>query len=128
MSSPLADPSPPSGSRRARRGSGHGEVGQGSVEFVALLPLLALLLLALLQGTLAGYAAWSASTAARAGARAAAVGADPAAAVRRSAPIGGATASVERDGDTLRVRLRVPSVLPLSFGTVGGVAHLESQR
>jgi hypothetical protein len=102
--------------------------GQGSVEFVALLPLLVLLVLALLQATLAGYAAWSAGTAARAGVRAAAVGRDPVAAVRRAAPIGGRDARVRREGDTLRVRLRVPSVLPVSFGTVGGSAHMESQR
>jgi hydroxymethylglutaryl-CoA reductase len=103
--------------------------GQASVELVALLPLLALLLLGLLQATLAGYAAWSASTAARAGARAAAVGKDPAVAVRRAAPIGGARATLRRDGDTLHVRLPVPSVLPaVALGTVGGVAHLEAQR
>jgi hydroxymethylglutaryl-CoA reductase len=103
--------------------------GQASVELVALLPLLAILLLGLLQATLAGYAAWSASTAARAGARAAAVGRDPAAAVRRAAPIGGARATLRRDGDTLRVRLPIPSVLPaVALGTVGGVAHLEAQR
>ncbi|WP_036725967.1 TadE/TadG family type IV pilus assembly protein [Patulibacter minatonensis] len=102
--------------------------GQGSVELVALLPLLALLLLALVQATLAGYAAWSAGTAARAGVRAAAVGRDPVVAVRRAAPIGGRDARIRQDGDTLRVRLRVPSVLPVSFGTVGGSAHLESQR
>lgn len=104
------------------------EHGQGSVEFVALLPLLALLALALLQGGLAGYAAWSAGTAARAGARAAAVGRDPGTAVRRSAPIGGAAAVVRRDGDTLHVRLPVPSVLPVRMGSVNAVAHLEAQR
>lgn len=103
--------------------------GQASVEFVALLPLLALLLLALVQATLAGYVAWSAGTAAHAGARAAAVGRDPAAAVRRAAPIGGARATLRRDGDTLHVRLPVPSVLPtVAMGTVAGVARLEAQR
>lgn len=105
-----------------------GDAGQGSVELVALLPVLALLVLALLQATLAGFAAWSAGTAARAGARAAAVGRDPGAAVRRAAPIGGARAVVRREGDTVHVRLPVPSVLPISFGSVGAVAHLEAQR
>lgn len=105
-----------------------GTDGQASVEFVALLPLLALLVLALAQATLAGYAAWSVGTAARAGARAAAVGRDPAAAVRRAAPIGGRNARVRRAGDTLHVRLPVPSVLPMGLGTVGAVAHLEAQR
>jgi hypothetical protein len=114
---------PPTGPSLARA-----VAGQASVEFVALLPLLALLALALLQATLAGYAAWSASTAARAGARAAAVGRDPAVAVRRSAPIGGAGATIRRDGDTLHVRLPIPSVLPVGLGTVGAVAHLEAQR
>jgi hypothetical protein len=105
-----------------------GDVGQGSVEFVALLPLLTLLALALLQAALAGYASWSASTAARAGARAAAVGRDPLPAVRRAAPIGGARATVRRAGDTVRVRLPVPGVLPVGLGTVLGVAHLEAER
>jgi hypothetical protein len=102
--------------------------GQGSVELVALLPLLALLVLGLLQAVLAGYASWSASTAARAGARAAIVGRDPLDAVRRAAPLGGARATVRRDGDTVRVRLPVPGVLPLGLGTVLGVAHLEAER
>lgn len=119
----MSPPRPPRPPRSAR-----GEHGQGSVEFVALLPLLALLALALLQAGLAGFSAWSASTAARAGARAAAVGRDPGAAVRRSAPIGGAAAVVRRDGDTLHVRLPVPSLLPVRLGTVSAVAHLEAQR
>lgn len=102
--------------------------GQASVELVALLPLLALLLLALVQAALAGYVAWSASTAARAGARAVAVGRDPTGPVRAAAPIGGARARIRRDGDTLRVRLPVPSVLPLSLGFVSGAARLEAQR
>lgn len=119
----MSPPRPPRPPRSAR-----GEHGQGSVELVALLPLLALLALALLQAGLAGFSAWSASTAARAGARAAAVGRDPGAAVRRSAPIGGAAAVVRRDGDTLHVRLPVPSLLPVRLGTVSAVAHLEAQR
>jgi len=87
-----------------------------------------LLILALVQAAFAGYAAWSAGTAARAGARAAAVGGDPVAAVRRAAPIGGRRATVRRSGDTVRVRLPVPRILPWSLGTVGGSAHLEAQR
>jgi hypothetical protein len=102
--------------------------GQATVELVALLPLLALLILALVQAVLAGDAAWSAVTAARAGARAAAVGRDPAAAVRAAAPIGGAGARIDRDGDTLRVRLPIPSVLPLSLGSVAASARFEAQR
>jgi len=101
--------------------------GQASVELVALLPLLVLLLLGLLQGALAGYAAWSASTAARAGVRAAAVGRDPAPAVRRAAPIGGRTARVERRADEVVVRLRVPRVLPVDLGRVAGRARMEPQ-
>jgi hypothetical protein len=104
------------------------DAGQGSVELVALLPILALLALALLQASAAGYAAWSASTAARAGARAAAVGRDPAPSVRRAAPIGGDEATIRRDGDTLHVRLPVPRILPVSFGSVDGVARMEAQR
>lgn len=118
--------SPPGSASPPR--SARAEDGQGSVEFVALLPLLALLAMALLQAGLAGFSAWSASTAARAGARAAAVGRDPGAAVRRAAPIGGAAAVVRRDGDTLHVRLPVPSVLPVRIGSVSAVAHLQAQR
>lgn len=119
--------SPPAPAIPSRTSPGD-EAGQGSVEFVALLPLLALLALALLQAALAGYAAWSAGTAARAGARAAAVGRDPGPAVRRSAPIGGAAATIRRDGDTLHVRLPVPAVLPFRLGTVDAVARLDAQR
>jgi hypothetical protein len=85
------------------------DAGQGSVELVALLPVLALLALALLQASAAGYAAWSASTAARAGARAAAVGRDPAPAVGRAAPHGGAEGKLDAK----------PCLTPTSRGRVG---------
>lgn len=104
------------------------ERGQASVELVALLPLLVLILLALVQACLAGYAAWSATTAARAGARAHAVGADVGRAVRRAAPIGGASARITRDQDVITVRVRVPSVLPVAVGTIAGAARFEGQR
>lgn len=104
------------------------ERGQSSVELVALLPILAVLLLGLIQASLAGFAAWSVATAARAGARAVAVGKDPRPAVRGAAPIGGAGARIERRGDTLRVHLPIPAVLPVSLGFVSSDARFEAQR
>jgi hypothetical protein len=56
--------------------------GQATVEFVAVLPLLAVVLAALWQLALIGYAEWGVGAAARAAARADAVGADPVAAAR----------------------------------------------
>src|SRR5881275_2170782 len=66
----------------------HSESGQASVEFVALLPLVAVIGFALWQAMVAGEAALLAGSSARAAARAGAVGADPRAAAcawRRSA-------------------------------------------
>jgi len=92
--------------------------GQATVEIIALVP--ALLLLALLAWQVAAAAhAWQlAGSAARAGARAEAVGAPAQDAARAALPAGhGRGAHVQRArtpaGQTrLRVRLRVPSVLP----------------
>ena len=95
---------------------GH-ERGQASVELVALLPLLAALLLATWQGVVAGQAWWLAAAAARAGARAVAVGADPAAAARRELP----------RGVRERVRVRVARgevVVRLPIGGVAGLGRL----
>lgn len=129
------------GSVRARAG----ERGQAAVEFVALLPVLALTALALGQAAIAGWAAWSASGAARVAARAHALGDDPARAARRVLPaMLGSRARVRvverRPGradavstgretvDQTTVRLRIPTVVPgLRLGTVVGSARLPSQ-
>ncbi|MBO9532227.1 MAG: hypothetical protein J7513_04540 [Solirubrobacteraceae bacterium] len=113
---------------------GRGERGQATVEFVALLPILALVALAVGQAAVAGWTVWSASGAARVAARAQALGQDPAVAVRRVLPamlerharvsVG---ASAAGEGRT-SVRLGVPSVVPgLRFGTVRGAAELPDQ-
>lgn len=111
-----------------------GEAGQATLEFVALLPVLVLATLAMGQGAVAGYTQWSAAGAARAGARAQALGGDPAATVRKVLPAMllrghrvAAAASGARSG-TVTVRLRVPSVVPgLRFGRVDAGAELPSQ-
>src|SRR4051812_21205726 len=89
--------------------------GQATVEFAALLPLIAVGLLACWQLVLVGHAAWSAHAAARAAARAHAVGGDELRAARASLPGAlGERVRVGEAGDDGRVpvRVRVPSVLP----------------
>jgi Flp pilus assembly protein TadG len=104
--------------------------GQATVEFVAVLPLVAAVLAALWQLALVGYAEWGASAAARAAARADAVGADPAQAAR--AHLG---TSLERgvrvhsvDAGEVRVAVRIP-VLPglPSLGHAHATGHFEPQ-
>jgi hypothetical protein len=105
--------------------------GQATVEFVALLPLIAVIGFTLWQAMVAGQAAWLAGSSARAAARAAAVGGDPRAAavallpgpLRRGV-------RVERRGDgTIRVRVGVPSVVGGGrVGTFSSTAHFEVQR
>src|SRR5437762_2810535 len=74
-----------------------GERGQATVEFAALLPLIAVGLLACWQLVLVGQAAWSAHAAARSAARAQAVGADALVAARAAAEAG--AAAILQDGD-----------------------------
>jgi hypothetical protein len=85
---------------------------QASVEFVALLPALAVCLILAGQAVAAGWALWSAGVAARAGARAAHVGADPEAAARRALPGPLRGGAVIRSGGGVRVRVRVPALVP----------------
>ena len=99
--------------------------GQASVEFVALLPLMAVALAARAKVCVAGHAAWAASQAASSAARASAVGADPQAAARRALPphLEDGLRVSSRDG-TVRVRLRAPSLLPaLDLGDVTAEAR-----
>ena len=104
--------------------------GQASVEFVALLPLLALVLAAAWQFVLAGDALWHARVAARAAARAQAVGADPRAAARAHLPgrFEHALRVRAAAGGDVRVSIRVPAVLgTLDLGRVAATAHFEPQ-
>jgi hypothetical protein len=104
--------------------------GQASAEFVALLPLLALLLAGAFQFVLAGEALWHARVAARAAARAQAVGTDPRTAARAHLP-----ARLEHslrvrasDNGDVHVSIHVPTVLgALDLGRVSATAHFERQ-
>ena|SRR4051812_42969974 len=90
-----------------------GQRGQASVELVAVLPLLFLLAALAWQAALAGQAIWLTGAAARSAARAAAVGADPARAARRSVPPALSRlvhVRAVRDG-AVEVALGVPSVV-----------------
>jgi hypothetical protein len=82
------------------------------VELVAVLPFLLLAVVAAAQIALAGHALWSAGLAARAGARAAAVGGDPAAAARAALPPALRRDAKVEDGDGVAVRVEVPRLVP----------------
>jgi Flp pilus assembly protein TadG len=104
--------------------------GQATVEFVAVLPLVAALLAALWQLALVGYAEWAASAAARAAARADAVGADPAGAARahlaRSLESGLRVRSLSRGA--VRVAVRIPTLPGLpGLGHARATGHFEPQ-
>src|SRR5262245_28594607 len=86
--------------------------GQASVEFVAVLPALAVSLILTAQAVAAGWALWSAGVAARAGARAEQVGGDPRDAARRALPSSLRQGAVIRSEDGVRVRVAVPALLP----------------
>jgi pilus assembly protein CpaE len=105
--------------------------GQATVEFMGLLPVLALVALLGWQAVVAGQATWLAGTAAREAARARALGQDPAAAARRALPPGLRRGlRVTRDGDDgVRVRVAVPVVagVGVRLGSVGARARMEPQ-
>jgi uncharacterized protein (UPF0333 family) len=103
--------------------------GQASVELVALLPLIALVTLIGWQLVVAGQAVWLSASAARSAARAAALGADPAAAARRALPTGlRAGVRVRREHDGVRVWLAVPAVVHgVRLGSIAGRASFPSQ-
>ena len=88
--------------------------GQASVEFVAALPALAISLILAGQAVAAGWALWSAGNAARAGARVERVGSDAGAeaAARRALPDPLRDEAAIHAGDGVRVRVRVPALLP----------------
>ena len=105
--------------------------GQASVELVALLPLLAAMLALCWQAVLAGHAAWAVNAAARTAARAAAIGADPAAAARSRLPAAlerGLRVRTPTDGQVV-ISLRIPPVLGgIELGRVSATGHFRSQR
>ncbi|HSD23781.1 MAG TPA: hypothetical protein VLB79_05570 [Solirubrobacterales bacterium] len=101
--------------------------GQASVEFVAVLPALAVCLVIAGQAVAAGWALWSAGVAARAGARAEQVGGDPEAAARRALPGPLRGSAVVGSDDGVRVRVRVPALVPgVELPTVAASSTLDA--
>jgi hypothetical protein len=93
------------------------ERGSASAELIAVIPALVVAVLIAAQLVAVGYSLWSAGLAARAGARAAHVGADPAAAARRTLPPALRRGAAVREGEAgggseVSVRVAVPRVLP----------------
>jgi len=104
----------------------HGERGTASVELVAVVPFLLLAVLAVAQVALAGQALWSASVAARAGARAAAVGGDPAAVARAALPPALRRGAKVEDDAGVEVRVEIPRLIPsLPPVRVGAASSLK---
>ena len=101
--------------------------GQATVEFLAMLPLLALVVLGLWQAAVAGHTIWSASAAARTASRAIAVGGDAETVARA---IAGDRARVSDAGDGA-VRVTVP-IRAVTGGrdltTFSTTARFEPQR
>ena len=105
--------------------------GQASVEFVALLPALAVCLLLAGQAVAAGWALWTAGNAARTGARAEQVGGDAEAAARQALPGVLRDGARIRIGDGVRVRVHVPVLLPgvrLPFVTAASSLGADASR
>jgi len=90
----------------------HGERGTASVELVAVVPFLLLAVVAVAQLALAGQALWSAGVAARAGARAAVVGADPAAAARAALPPAMRRGAEVESEAGVEVQVEIPRLIP----------------
>ncbi|HEX5622403.1 MAG TPA: TadE/TadG family type IV pilus assembly protein [Solirubrobacteraceae bacterium] len=104
--------------------------GQASVEFIAVLPLVAVVLAALWQLALVGYAEWGASAAARAAARAAAVGRDPGAAARShlAEALRPGLHVDPRAGGDVRVAVRIPTLPGMpGLGHASSTGHFEPQ-
>ncbi len=77
-----------------------------------MLPALAVCLVIAGQTAVVGWALWSAGNAARTGARAEEVGSDAETAARRSLPGSLRDHAVIHSGDGVRVRVRVPALVP----------------
>ena len=78
------------------------------------------------QTVVVGWALWSAGNAARVGARAEQVGSDAEVAARRALPGSLRDDAVIRDGDGVRVRVRIPALLPgISMPSVTAASTLD---
>ena len=96
------------------------ERGQGSVEFLAILPVVVVVALAAAQLLAVGYSSVLAGNAAEAGALALAGGGDPRAAARAAIPgWSRARAQVSVKGGQVSVRLRPPTLLRAFTGELG---------
>ena len=107
-----------------------GQRGQASVEFVAVLPVLALVAAIAWQAASAGQTVWLSAGAARAAARAQAIGADATAAARSALPPRLARrVHVRPAGDGgVEVALGVPAVVSSTqLGTVHARARFAPQ-
>jgi hypothetical protein len=100
-------------SRRTRS-----ERGSVSLEVVGLVPLLILVALLTLQLGVAGWTASQTQEAARAAARAQTLGEDPWSAAQASLPGALEIDDLNRSGDRVELRVRVPRVSPLPGFTV----------
>jgi Flp pilus assembly protein TadG len=88
------------------------ERGQGSVEFLSLLPLVLVVALGVAQLLAVGYSSVLAGNAAEAGALALAGGGDPSAAARSAIPSWSrARARVSVRGGSVRVRVQPPTLV-----------------
>ena len=101
--------------------------GQATVEFLAMLPLLAAVTLAIWQAAVAGHTIWSASAAARSASRAVAVGGD---AERAARAIAGDRARVREAADgAVRITVPIPAVTGgPDLTTFSTTARFEPQR
>lgn len=107
------------------------ELGQATVELVALLPLVAVLGALLWQAVVAGQAIWFAGSAARAAARASAIGTDARAAARRVLPEhleAGLEVRREHGRKGVRVAIAIPAIVGKArLGSVSARARLQDQ-
>ena len=88
------------------------ELGQASVELVAVLPALLLCAAIAIQLAVSGYGLWVSATAASAGARAGYVGGDPDDAARSALPLAlRRGARIEHEA-RVRVGVRPPTLIP----------------
>ena len=111
--------------------SRHPELGQATVELVALLPLMVVLGALLWQAVVAGQALWFAGSAARAAARASAIGADTRAAALRVLPARlehGLAVERAHPREGVRVAIAIPAIAGgWHLGTVSARAGLQDQ-